>query len=695
MIASGVIFENLGAGTYDITETTPPGTTGMIWSCTEGVDYTPSAAVAGAQITLTTTSGAVECSWVNLPTDGTITIYKYLCAEGYAPTGDDIDGQLANCTTPLDGITFTANPGNAGITDSTGQVTLTVPFDQQITLTETVPTGYGEPLIYCGITGSDLNFMNPNGGASATLGPIVAGDSVTCEVINYVTPPSDLIISKWSCPEGYDPHASGANPYSDCQQGPNGVTFAATGPNGYFAQTKTGDSIDYAVMFGGLGVGTYEVAEIVPTGYTWFVWGCTDGTSWSASDTQPLLTVDLTGGTVECDWLNIPTFQNEITVHKWVCPDGADTTNRNYGWFSANCTTSASDIQFRLDHSAGSQYAYPQNGTVFWKPVPGGPIGIQEYIPDAYVNPVVYCSVNGGQPELFTATGGYLTYNQFGSDTNRSNSLECDWYNIYGGPGSITAYKWTCPANYDPYAYGADPYNDCTAGPNGIAFTAVGPNNYKNQTKTGATTQNAAVWKDLVPGNYTLTEQVPTNIKSVFVWDCYGQRSGALRPTPLTVKPTVTIKVQAGDNVVCHWFNVTKDTTGTVTVIKYTCTTVKWVSEVDCHTYEKGQSFSLTKFNGKSWDVVATNTTAKNGRYTWYGLQPGKYWLVEQGGTWCHITSDQIDKGAQSVSVKTGVETVIRVYNCATTPGKPDKPPVKYPNTGLPPAIREDWRLSA
>ncbi len=199
----------------------------------------------------------------------------------------------------------------------------------------------------------------------------------------------------------------------------------------------------------------------------------------------------------------------------------------------------------------------------------------------------------------------------------------------------------------------------------------------------------------LEPGAYTVTEVIPEGTAFAFVWDCYGQRMGELRPTPLMVGDTLPIEVGAGESIICHWLNVPEDPYGTLTVIKFECSTQTFISEVDCEVYEGGQTFDLAQWNGSAWQVIATNTTDGWGRYTWYGLDPGEYWVAEQGRDWCSMTSTNLSDDGNWLNVYENNETVVKVYNCTGKPGKPGKTPTKYPNTGIPAIVREDWRLSA
>jgi hypothetical protein len=59
------------------------------------------------------------------------------------------------------------------------------------------------------------------------------------------------------------------------------------------------------------------------------------------------------------------------------------------------------------------------------------------------------------------------------------------------------------------------------------------------------------------------------------------------------------------------------------------------------------------------------------------------------------MTSPGLSADGNWLNVTENAETVVKVYNCTGQPGKPGKTPTKYPNTGTPPALREEWRLAA
>jgi carbohydrate-selective porin OprB len=718
--ADGVTWNNVEIGQegeLQIIETVPDGYGDPVvycWTDLTDPELYPSANGFVVPQNLGDEPWSFHCNWYNIPEDGegstTITIHKWVCDEGYVPDPTDVAGLAENCDTPLEGVFFSMSSDTdgegGGPSDASGTAEFGAPYGQPIHVSEDLPAGYGQPVVRCTILGpddelvSDLGVMTVGPGYTVEFAPLAEGQYIVCDWYNVHAGPSDLIIMKYTCPDGYDPHAEGADPFTDCVEGPNGVTFTADGPDGYHAQTDTGDSIPNGVMFGGLEAGDYTITETLPEGITHaFVWSCEPATVLTfMQPTGPLSegsTFDYTATGIDtvCYWFNIPGHDNTVVIYKWICPEGT-TWDHDQAWYEANCTMATDDIKFILYTDTGSATAYPTGGMIEWTGVPLGPIGIQEYLPSEYGEPMVYCSINGSDWEHYPAPTAYIVNEAFGTSGDQSGyEFVCQWYNIPGGPGEITVYKYTCPEGYDPEAWGADPASDCTEGPNGVTFTADGPDGYHAQTDTGDSVEYAVYFGGLEPGDYTITEQIPDGIALAFVWDCYGQTMGELRPTPLSIGDTLPIEVHAGESIVCHWYNVPEDPDGSLTVIKYECSTKTWVSEVDCEVYEDGQGFDLVWWNGDDWEWAAEGTTDSAGYSTWYDLDAGEYWLDEHDREWCHLSSDWLSDDGNWINVYEGEETVVKVYNCTGEPGKPGKTPTKYPNTGVP--LREEWRLTA
>jgi hypothetical protein len=267
----------------------------------------------------------------------------------------------------------------------------------------------------------------------------------------------------------------------------------------------------------------------------------------------------------------------------------------------------------------------------------------------------------------------------------------CDWYNQYLGDGEITVYKYFCPEGYDWNAWGANPLEDCSEGYNGVNFILDQPEPEVDlQSMTGDSIDGAVYFGGLAPGDYTLTEDVPAGTESVFVWDCIGINYSSVHPRPLSVGPSLDIRIAGGDSIECYWFNVPVPQTGWMVVKKFNCTTTTYVRDVDCYTNTTGQAFDLQMWNGSNWMNVQSGTTNATGQVTFMNLEGGDYRLVEPGKTACLMKSSNITSGG-NIGVVLNQQTTVHVYNCSQ-PTKPPGKPGKYPNTGVPPASSRDLR---
>ncbi len=122
-------------------------------------------------------------------------------------------------------------------------------------------------------------------------------------------------------------------------------------------------------------------------------------------------------------------------------------------------------------------------------------------------------------------------------------------------PSELIIEKHTCPPGYDPEAAGANPDTDCPAGPNGLTFkiSDTDPNTSDQQSMTGDSIANAVRFGGVVPGDYTITEQVPADTKSIFVLGCGG---GGIDPIPQFIDGALDVSIPQGVILTCPWFNV-------------------------------------------------------------------------------------------------------------------------------------------
>src|SRR5690606_394837 len=124
-------------------------------------------------------------------------------------------------------------------------------------------------------------------------------------------------------------------------------------------QTNTGDSINGAVMMGGVEAGSYPLTETLPANYQIagvfcatigmteipgpgdFVSQAVNGTSITATVTADKI--------FYCNWYNVPTDNDgtSVTIYKWECPPGT-LYGQTDAYYSAECATEQAGVPFEI-----------------------------------------------------------------------------------------------------------------------------------------------------------------------------------------------------------------------------------------------------------------------------------------------------------------------------------------------------------
>jgi hypothetical protein len=368
VVDSGVVFDNLPAGSYSVAEQLPEGyNTPVVFCHTEsltgesGESFQPYQ--EGSAFALELGDGVMMfCDWFNIPSGdddgGVVIVHKWECPPGTDPVADDFSqwgDYQATCTTPMDGVSFLlVTEGDIGLPQVTGsggvdgEAVWTGLGPGPITLGEDVPSGYGQPVVFCGW---GAIYDEDGDGIAVAVDGIVPPSAVEGNVLNHELLPNEqmlcdwfniptgdddmsIIINKWTCPAGYDIWAPGADPASDCTSKTNGVTFMLRHEGMVDLQTTTGDSIDGAVRWGGLDAGDYTVDEDVPAGTGAILVTCT----WYEAlgpyvydtlvpDDAGVISLSLAeGDDIVCDWFNVPVPDDpggHLTVIKYWCDNAA------------------------------------------------------------------------------------------------------------------------------------------------------------------------------------------------------------------------------------------------------------------------------------------------------------------------------------------------------------------------------------
>ena len=333
----------------------------------------------------------VTCEWYNAPYEDEppqVWIQKYHCPEGVGHTRT-YHQFLSGCVTPgADveyGIGYQGEGPSLSVTDAQGRIVLGDLDPGTLVIGESFPTGYAGVVVYCQyvtphhagsyqrapvyqgqialhldygyvITCYWFNLLagheppteatptsdghpqpvepdvpNPSGTSGPPLGP-TGGGTGAGGPSQQGTGPATLIITKYTCAEGYDLHGPDANVVDDCVALTEGIVFALTDDD-EFNESATTDSEGQAT-WSDLEPKSYVIQETLPEGtQSAFIWTCRSDyrefqaeypfTPFSYAGPDGRIGVTLVPGeTLECDWYDVPEDQpgGEVTVTKYLCP---------------------------------------------------------------------------------------------------------------------------------------------------------------------------------------------------------------------------------------------------------------------------------------------------------------------------------------------------------------------------------------
>ncbi len=717
-------FSGFDPGSYDLVETTATYGTNGFRVCNDFGVGNPGAepAVVGEPFTFDVPEDEPfngVCNWYNVPdtvttddTDNTITISKWLCPAGYDYT-DPESRPDEDCTEALDGIDFSLTGPSAGQTTiaTTGDVDPGIARFSGFGAGDYELTEVSSPYDTGGFrVCNDFGFGNPGAEPAVDGEPFsfeVPTDAPFNGVCNWynIESGNSVTVYKWLCPYGYNYEAYQANPELDCAQPVDGVDFTLTPtePSGEPVVRTSGSDGSGWTTFTDLGAGDYAIAETrSPYQATGFLSCYPEGTGSTGyllieyGNPYPFTVDDGASFHLICNWYNLPS-DNSITIHKWTCPYGYDYQSGSADPY-ADCTEVTNGVTFTIDNLESNASGATGNdgpGTVVFAGLTPATWTVEETDPPGYDAVLIgTCYEEGSEPTGEYAFGDGDFTSEVEIPVDRTIHWVCDWFNIYiDDPGDVVIAKWTCPAGYDIYGYGANAAADCREATNGVRYNATGPGGYASQTDTGDAIDGAVMFGGLEPGDYTFTETLPADTLYVFIADCTGTSVDVVHPYPLYVGNPLLVRVNPGDRIVCNWYNVPKLKEGTIVLTKYICSTPTYTNAVNCEIHEGGQIFELLQRQGGNLVDYDSGSTGANGQVTWLGLDPGQYSVREEGGSYCRITASQIDDGF--IGVLDGTTTSVSVYNCTSkakpSPGtsvkpKPSNaPPGKFPNTGVDP----------
>jgi hypothetical protein len=343
-------------------------------------------------IQLTVTAGNwIWCDWFNAPERQLpqVWIYKYYCPDTveYAWSYHQF---LTECTEPGANVKFAAGPEEQAATqenstDAQGRTQFVEIDPGVLSIEETFPPGYPAVVVFCQYTTPqaagnyqrvqviqrssislelDYNYVvscywfdlsegtelptgtptaggggptrpdipsGPTGGAGTAGGGGAGGPGGQAQVAPDT--PATLIITKHTCPEGYDLYAEDADVVDDCEQLTEGIDFSLIGldEEGAEPQEEKTDAGGEAT-WSDLAAGAYFIQETLPEQtHTAFIWTCRSDerefqtdypfTPFSYAGPEGQIGITLIAGeTLECDWFDVPKAPGLIIATKYQCP---------------------------------------------------------------------------------------------------------------------------------------------------------------------------------------------------------------------------------------------------------------------------------------------------------------------------------------------------------------------------------------
>ena len=242
-------------------------------------------------------------------------------------------------------------------------------------------------------------------------------------------------------------------------------------------------------------------------------------------------------------------------------------------------------------------------------------------------------------------------------------------------PAAIDVMAYTCAPGFQGQIW-QDFVDGCLSNDtltNNVGFRISGVVSARRVTGDGGI-GGATRFDGLPAGDYQLREETTTGTVATYAF-C-GLDPNA--PNGRAVGTALTLRLAAGQNVTCHWFNIPEDLTGdtgAITVYKYACPVTTPSASFDwyghCDPQGQGIRFSLSVWDGAAFTPVTTAATDADGILRLTRLQPGTYDLKELDGAWCHAESDSVNADGHVV-VTAGKRASVWIFNCVGAKNPPN-----------------------
>ena len=592
-----ITFGGVEVGTYPLTEETSTAFTPLAVFCAtvplnttpQDSDYSP-ASLTGSSIDVTIVSEqVVDCYWFNQMMGHSLTIYKWECPAGTL-YGQADDYYSAECATEQAGVPFDITDDNG--TQSTTSDTNGRQIDNlvgEISIQETIPSGFGNPVVYCQLLNDADSTLYPSDSGLVTLPPAV-DDDYQCFWYNIPDTDPVLWIYKYECPDSVTDNLQDLSVYqNECLTEQSGVEFTVDGDNG--SQMVT--SVAGGVQIPGL-TGIISIAETVPDGYGVPAAFCQVSAAEGPQSQQlggPYATVQFSGDEdAYCWFYNLPDHSTTVTIYKWECPEGT-LYGQTDSYYSAECATEQPGVPFTItDDNRTQNTTSDTNG----RQIDGlvGEFTITEDVPSSFGNPAIFCQLlNDATSTDYSSTSPSVTL-----PANSTDDYQCWFYNIPEPTTSVTIYKWICPVGTDlgqtHSYYGAE----CATEQPGVPFTITDDTGTQNTTSD---TNGRQI--DGLVGEFTITEDVPSGFGNPAI---FCQLLNDANSTDYSSSsPSVTLPANSTDDYQCWFYNIPQDPS-TVDIYKWECPegsvpepTVQWHQD-NCVTPMNGVEFTLTDTSG-------------------------------------------------------------------------------------------------
>ena len=202
-----------------------------------------------------------------------------------------------------------------------------------------------------------------------------------------------------------------------------------------------------------------------------------------------------------------------LHIFKYQCPDEFAGDTADYASLAGACGETIPDVDFTILVNGALVASLTTSGSpayIFSPDLPAGDMTIQEYVPQGFGAPVVYCyvvrdgqvvcdwvqyPVDGNSVQIPGLTTPDITY--------------CGWFNIpTDASGEIMIYVNGCPENYDIYSKSPEELNaDCTGQFEGTEFVLEHPTD--GNSSAFATGLSLASFTNIAPGQVRLREVMP------------------------------------------------------------------------------------------------------------------------------------------------------------------------------------------